>query len=180
VAYTATLTVPQGGPSSLDYWAEATLPNATTILVFGPGTVNVVPGTFSRSFSQRVPGNAPLGGYTYTMKVGTYPGTVLAQGSFTATVTASAIAGRDAGDDTWRLYFEDGTLLEAGSTLDLRPAAEETADAPATAASSELPTEPALHTAFPNPFGTAATVPFDVAESSPVRMAVYDLLGREV
>ncbi|NNF57228.1 MAG: T9SS type A sorting domain-containing protein, partial [Rhodothermaceae bacterium] len=54
-------------------------------------------------------------------------------------------------------------------------------EAPATANSVvELPTEPALHTAYPNPFTARATLRYDVAEASPVRVVVYDALGRVV
>lgn len=33
---------------------------------------------------------------------------------------------------------------------------------------------------FPNPFGTSTTIPFSLVEPGPVRVFVYDLLGREV
>jgi hypothetical protein len=33
---------------------------------------------------------------------------------------------------------------------------------------------------YPNPFNPTTTIPFDVAGTGPVRIAVYDLLGREV
>jgi sugar lactone lactonase YvrE len=44
----------------------------------------------------------------------------------------------------------------------------------------EAPAAFALHTARPNPFASGTAVPFDVAEAGPVRLAVYDVLGREV
>ncbi len=43
-----------------------------------------------------------------------------------------------------------------------------------------LPEVFALHAAYPNPFNPQAIVPFDVAEAGRIRLAVYDLLGREV
>lgn len=42
------------------------------------------------------------------------------------------------------------------------------------------PAELALGTPYPNPSRDRATVPFEVPESGPVRVAVYDVLGREV
>ena len=39
---------------------------------------------------------------------------------------------------------------------------------------------PAAAGISPNPFADRATVSFSVAETSPVRLAVYDVLGREV
>src|SRR5690606_37730420 len=84
--FSATLSVPPDGPSSLDYWAEATLPNGTVRRVFGPGTIAVTPGTIvTRTLSQRVPGAAPLGDYTYTMNVGTYPDIALTSDGFDVT-----------------------------------------------------------------------------------------------
>gem|GEM_PF-2164952 len=43
-----------------------------------------------------------------------------------------------------------------------------------------LPTEFALHPPFPNPFNGVVTIRYDLPEASPVRIAVYDLSGREV
>jgi hypothetical protein len=43
----------------------------------------------------------------------------------------------------------------------------------------ELPKEAALHSAYPHPFNPRATIPYEVAESGPVRLVVYDALGRE-
>lgn len=37
-----------------------------------------------------------------------------------------------------------------------------------------------LHQAYPNPFNPQAVVPFDVPELAMVRLAVYDMLGREI
>lgn len=39
---------------------------------------------------------------------------------------------------------------------------------------------PALAPTYPNPARAAVTVPFQLAEPGKVRIAVYDLLGREV
>ena len=43
-----------------------------------------------------------------------------------------------------------------------------------------LPSGFALHAVYPNPFKLQAVVPFDVPEGGPVRVALYNLLGREV
>ncbi|NNF58761.1 MAG: T9SS type A sorting domain-containing protein [Rhodothermaceae bacterium] len=44
----------------------------------------------------------------------------------------------------------------------------------------DVPDTFALHAAYPNPFASRATLRYDIAEAGPVRLAVYDLLGREV
>ena len=44
----------------------------------------------------------------------------------------------------------------------------------------EVPRSFRLHANYPNPFNPETTIRFDVARTTPVRLAVYDLLGREV
>ena len=44
----------------------------------------------------------------------------------------------------------------------------------------EVPSEVRLSRPFPNPFTETATVRFSVPEAAPVRLSVYDALGREV
>jgi len=45
---------------------------------------------------------------------------------------------------------------------------------------ADLPDTFALHAAAPNPFAGRTTLGYDVPEACRVRLAVYDLLGREV
>ena len=37
-----------------------------------------------------------------------------------------------------------------------------------------------MHAAYPNPFNPSAEIVFDLPEASDVRLAVYDVTGREV
>jgi trimeric autotransporter adhesin len=67
------------------------------------------------------------------------------------------------GGDGWHLWVEavagtSGTSTEAGGG----------------------PGRLALHAAYPNPFAEAATLPFELPEAGVARVAVYDVLGREV
>ncbi len=39
--------------------------------------------------------------------------------------------------------------------------------------------EPSLHPAYPNPFNARTVVSFELSQSGPVQLSVYDLLGRE-
>ncbi|HLT46567.1 MAG TPA: M36 family metallopeptidase, partial [Rubricoccaceae bacterium] len=60
LTFEAELAVGAAGPSSVQYWVEATLPDGNVRVVLGPNTVHVTPGTtVARSLSQRVPGGAP-------------------------------------------------------------------------------------------------------------------------
>ena len=43
-----------------------------------------------------------------------------------------------------------------------------------------VPQHTRLHANYPNPFNPRTTIPYALAEAGPVRLAVYDLLGREV
>jgi hypothetical protein len=43
-----------------------------------------------------------------------------------------------------------------------------------------LPAAFALHAAYPNPFAGRSTLRYDLPEAAAVRLAVYDVLGREV
>jgi hypothetical protein len=43
-----------------------------------------------------------------------------------------------------------------------------------------LPTRTALHECYPNPFNARTTIVFDLAQTERVRVAVYDLMGREI
>src|SRR5690606_38705902 len=196
LTFEAELAVGAAGPSSVQYWVEATLPDGNVRVVLGPNTVHVTLGTtVARSLSQRVPGRAPLGEYLYTMKVGTYPGTVLSSSGFALTVEAAAgrLAsgeGSDASSEAssedveWLTYDEAGALVADGSETAFAvvevagPAANPAAGI--SAAASSLPSVPALHAAFPNPVVGEATLRYDVPSSGVVRVSVYDLLGREV
>ncbi|GMQ82121.1 MAG: hypothetical protein BMS9Abin05_1564 [Rhodothermia bacterium] len=46
--------------------------------------------------------------------------------------------------------------------------------------SSDLPRRTELNPIFPNPFNQSATISFEIAKSSSVRLAIYDLLGKRV
>jgi len=44
----------------------------------------------------------------------------------------------------------------------------------------DIPTEYGLSQNYPNPFNPSTTIGFDLPEAAKVRLAVYDMLGREV
>ncbi|MCH8123874.1 MAG: T9SS type A sorting domain-containing protein, partial [Bacteroidetes bacterium] len=45
---------------------------------------------------------------------------------------------------------------------------------------SEIPSEFRLHQNYPNPFNPVTSIVFDLPQKSPIRLVVYDILGREV
>ncbi len=153
------------------------------------------------SFTQGIPGIAPVGTYTYSIKIGQFPSVVVDQVDFTVQVTSGA---REAeADETWSLagvtpwVGTDGSVLmtvserpvEVASVADLDESAEfgqgdeqaeaETAEV-AEASSSAVPEVFGLAAAYPNPFRASTTFALDVPEAALVSVAVYDALGRRV
>jgi hypothetical protein len=45
---------------------------------------------------------------------------------------------------------------------------------------NEIPTEFKLYQNYPNPFNPAANIKFDISKDADIKIAVYDILGREV
>jgi hypothetical protein len=102
-----------------------------------------------------------------------------------------------AAPEAWLAWDQDGTILEAGVVQDLRFAAldpthnsaaqaegdaagEAAADPAVSASRGEVPEAVVLVTPFPNPSAERATVRFGLPAPGPVRLAVYDALGRRV
>ena len=74
----------------------------------------------------------------------------------------------------------DGGCFNPPCQLAVEEAAPETAGATLAASTPDVPTSFALHAAYPNPFNPTAEIAFDLPEASDVRLAVYDVMGREV
>ncbi len=112
----------------------------------------------SGSYTQQVPQGAPAGSYAYALQIGTFPSAAADEETFVVTVTGPAApAGRAA---AWAVTGATPWEPEAATRL-------------AGGAAGEVE-------AFPNPFASAATLRFGLAEAGAVRLAVYDVLGREV
>ncbi|MEP0547826.1 MAG: T9SS type A sorting domain-containing protein [Rhodothermales bacterium] len=73
---------------------------------------------------------------------------------------------------------DDGTTPPAGTTIRFVSNDRLTVDAEDDAPAS--PQAFRLGAAFPNPFAVTATVPFEVEHPGPVRLSVFDVLGRQV
>ncbi len=112
--------------------------------------------TLNGSYVQPVPANAPPGGYTYTVRIGNFPNLTVDAEAFNVTVVASGrVAG---GAETWEVT--EATPWE-------------------TEIASASRAEAALG-AYPNPFARTTTIQFETDASSEVRLAVFDVTGREV
>lgn len=88
----------------------------------------------------------------------------------------------DPGEVFWRVTYQpteagfDPLILfidiETGAVLDARPVATE--------AAPELPQAFTLHQNHPNPFNPSTEITFDVNRPGPLRLTVFDLLGRRI
>ncbi len=176
---TSPLTVAPGGSIAFDYaitnnTASAATGNLWFVAERGGSTVaqgvirsGTLPAstTLSGSYVQNVSASAPSGTYTYRLRIGQFPSPTVDEEIFTVTVTGSA---RPSGVEAWSL-------------ADLTSWTEEVAEETKAASRGEtLPTEAALTGAYPNPFNRHSTVAFALPEAQRVRLAVYDVLGREV
>ncbi len=152
-----------------DLWAIAQRAPSGPRLTVGPivsgtlGADEVVTGVYT----QRIPEDAPAGTYTYVVNIGTFPGNPVDSDTLTVTatgtVTGSANAhtqGRPMGG-AWRV-----TNVAGWGSAQLRHAVS--AEAPSGA------------TAYPNPFTGSTQVAFALEAPAHVRLAVFDVVGREV
>jgi hypothetical protein len=90
LGFTATVTNNTQDTQGFNFWTEVILPNGKPYPknpVIGPMWVTLAPGEEkSKHASHRIPGSAPLGTYTYTAKIGTYPEPLMHSDSFQFTV----------------------------------------------------------------------------------------------
>jgi hypothetical protein len=165
---TSPLTVPAGGSVSFAYtianntangasgdlWYTASPGGASGVIRSGtlPGGQAV-----SGSYTQPVPGTTPPGTYTYRLRIGQFPSPVVDEVVFTIVVTPAPRAG---GATSWAV----------------RDAAPWQAAGAARASVAGAALEPPV----PNPSSGAARIAFALDEAARVRLAVYDVLGREV
>ncbi len=142
----------------VDIWLMAYVPG---IGMYGPlKRYNGVPfnphQVRSAHLNQRIPNGAPISDqYIYLGYVGDYPSTKIDSSGFRFEVTAKGLAKAGAGD--WVLT---GSFLEGDLT--------------------DLPSEFALLSNYPNPFNAQTVVEYQLPVSSSVKLEVYNILGSKV
>ncbi|MEM1042402.1 MAG: T9SS type A sorting domain-containing protein [Bacteroidota bacterium] len=150
-----TVTNNTGNPVTGDLFYTAS-PGGIQFNVFNDQTV-AAGATRSGFYTQNVPGNAVPGIYTYTVRIGNFPNATVDSEVFTIVVSASAPAA--GGTAEW-------------SASDAVWGGEEVIAAAGLATASVG--------AYPNPFASETTIQFETAKTASVRLAVYDVTGREV
>jgi hypothetical protein len=148
-------------PVTFDIWTMATLPNGNE---YGP-IINVqdftAPANWSsnRDRTQAVPASAPPGLYTYDAYVGAYPDEVWDEDHFEFEKLPGDGGGvQEGGWDCWGDGFDDIASQDA----------------------SPLPAEFTVLEAYPNPFNPRTTINYMLPQADFVKLAVYDLMGRQV
>jgi hypothetical protein len=147
-------------PATVDVWCDITLPNGhQTSPTLGPVNLTLPAGfSLNRDRTQNIPRSAPPGNYTYNGYVGLYPGTVYDQDSFPFSKSSTG----------------DGPAIDNWDN-----SGESFADW-MTPIATAVPESYTLGQNHPNPFNPITTINFSLPEDGWVKLAVYDLLGREV
>ena len=177
--FSYTLTNASGAPVTGGLWYTADRDGTTAAegVITAGGTIPDGT-TVTGSFTQLVPTSAPTGDYDYAVKFGTFPSTVVDSEAFVVTVTsggarigvaARSTERRSTTGDAWLvLRAAPWTVMEAIAT------------GPEVSTRADLPGALTLGAPFPNPAQARVSLPFGLPERGSVRLAVYDVLGREV
>ena len=168
---------PTSAAISTQTWTTLTQPDGSTIDLTGAQPLDLAPGETSRNATLIVlDGEADAGFYTYRRYAGTQGVDTLAVGIYE--FEKATLAAREEVPETDFLAEPNETVVEitAGEvTVDGMPTDDE--ESPLAAG---LPTETRLRAPYPNPAFGRATVAFDLAVASEVRVALYDMTGRMV
>ncbi len=177
--YTGCVRNNSGAPRRATATVQAFLPNGATRTLLSLNTPTLPSGPrVCRTFSARIPAQAPDGFYAVQLLI-------------------DDPAGVDFTYDTDRVFFTKGAPAPARTAafsradlMNVEPqvSAEWTAEATGdwevietdvTAAAARGETASVVG-AFPNPFARETTIRFTAAEATALRLAVYDVMGREV
>ncbi|MEM1041269.1 MAG: T9SS type A sorting domain-containing protein [Bacteroidota bacterium] len=149
-----------GSAASGDLWFTATSGGSTVAQgLIQSGTVPAG-ATISQAFVQPIPDPAPSGSYTYTLSVGQFPNAAVDTETFDLQITTGG-----PGDAPSWAVDKAGTWDETEQAVSARASG---------------PAGFALGAAYPNPFTRTAILPVELTEAAEVRLAVFDVLGREV
>ncbi len=182
---TSSTGVTPGGTFTFDYTIanSSTLPlsgairaavrdeNGILITDFGPvvtGTLSAG-ATFVSDAEQQVPPGTPTGRYRYVLRAETAEGIVLDRDELRITVTEGrGIRAADWPPPKFHGQFEDAVISDIAAVV------------PKSGASTGRVGGPLGLVVYPNPFRDQTTLSFDTKTADPIRLAVYDVLGREV
>gem|GEM_PF-1287142 len=145
--------------ANMDIWTCAKLPSGAETAALLQINLNMAAGgSLQRLRTQNIPASAPAGEYEYILRAGVYPEDAWAEASFPFTKLAAGDAGVSI--DNWTCWGEDSAMpSEVVSTI---------------------PESPELLSCYPNPFNPSTTIYFELRQASDIKLAVYDIQGREI
>ena len=155
--YQGTVGNTRNTPLDFDVWTEVVLPNGNTYgpLILRSGLTLSGGGSISRQVTQNIPSIAPAGTYLFKGHIGAYPDFLDDSDEFSfVKLPGETACGSNGG---WSAQGWDEEALNASS-----------------------PKEYALFSAYPNPFNPSTVASFELRVASQVKLAVYDISGREV
>ena len=161
ITFSVTVTNADTSPAPLDLWLDASGPVSRTIRL-GSGTLPAG-ATVTRDVRLRIPSGAPSGGYSFNLAIGDF-----ATGAVCDAVPFAVTIGAPRGVGAPRV---SGSGAETGAAFAVL---DDFFAAPASVAAPELVA------VSPNPTSDRAVVAFALDAPSAVRLALYDVLGREV
>ncbi len=152
--YTGMLTNNESEAQITDVWLMLDVPNYG---IYGPinemDNILVPPNqTLSAYMTQDIPGYAPIGMYNYISYCGDYPSNVIDSDYFEFEVVPSS----GQGNDSWAV----GDWFAKSNPVNQTAAG--------------------FVDTYPNPFNAETTIKYSLLEDSPVRLEIYNILGRKV
>ena len=142
----------------IDAWAEVILANghSTGALYLRANLLIPASSTIAREITQYVPGYAPWGGYLYVGKIGVYPDSIIDSD----TLLVFKMRGFNGFNhhQGWACYGWDDN--------------EE--------AVSIQHSGFGIQSCYPNPFNSSTVISFEMSDAGFVKLAVYDIAGREI
>ncbi len=158
LTFTAAVENTSGSAMVFDAWSEVIIPNGATVgpLILRTGLPIPAGATISRQITQVVPGTAPPGNYTYVGKVGSHPDSTYHSHSFPFTKLAGEAASQQYRG--WAVYgwFGDEEAVSSRQSAT------------------------GFFSSSPNPFNASTALSFKLQAASNIRLAIYDIAGREV
>ena len=141
-----------------DFWTVVTLPGVGSAQLMNHRNAPLDPGSRTVNFRQGVPAYAPGGTYIYYAYSGIFPWVVDDCDSFTFE-KLGADGGSLGSPQDWPC---DGWFFDDEESVSLHHSSF------------------SIHNSYPNPFNAATAITFHLPAASNVKLAVYDIGGREI
>ncbi len=146
---------------TVDIWTQIHKVEAFVVPILSRANVPLPPAfTIERSLGQQVPGLAPAGNYIYWAFAGDYPWVIVDSDSFSFVKLGAEGPGAMGSPEGWKCYGEPFP-----------------GDNPCPASA---PDDIELFPPRPNPFNAKTVASFEMRDASFLRLAVYDIAGREI